>query len=396
MGRIQDFLNTARASGLSLAESVPMLLAGSRDPQVSLEEVLADFQEPADMLRVAAAAALVTEDLKLVSTALVARGVHPLSLLLNHGIDIQRWIMNDVAAAWRFHHRWREPRSELHWGSLLLQRFHPTAWLRTLPPGLTFVFGPDVEALVLSDSGLTGLFHPSMILETHLKVLACMGTAPLPARIRGRLQLHFSEARFLFPPRMNLDGILEIRGCPGIDKLPDELQTEGIYIDHCPNLSALPRLIQGARQIDLVALPLTSFPEGIEGVSYLRLARAPHLKCLPFPSGPPLDVELLDLPSLETLQCPRQGVLNNLTISSCNRLEALPPTLRDLTGSLHLRHLPRLSRLPDGLRVAKDLHIFDCPDLRCLPEALQVGGVIEVHECPHLSGVPEEFASAQP
>lgn len=384
MGRIQDFLNAAGASGMSLGEGVQALLTGTSGPSVSIEDILADSRDPLDMLHLAAAALRATEDLKLVSAALAAQGIHPLSLLLGHDADIQRWIMSDEGEAWRFHHRWREPQSGLHWGNLHLQRFQPSAWLRKLPPELKFVFGPEVETLVLSDSCLTGLFHPDMNLAAHLKILACDGQAQLPARTRGRLQLHFSEARFRFPRRMNLDGILEIRGCPGIDQLPEEIRTEGIYIDHCPNLTALPRVIQGARQIDLVALPLESFPKNIDGVSYFRVARAPDLKCLQLPSGPSLNVELAQLPALKTIQLSKRGLLHDMTISHCDSLETLPASLTNLAGTLDLRHLPRLSRLPKGLTVAKDLLIFNCPELRFLPEGLSVGGVVELHDCPYL------------
>ncbi len=392
MGRIQEFLNTARASGMSLDESVHTLLAGTAGPPIPLGDILADLQSPLDVLIFAAAAARAMEDLKVVSTALVEHGVHPLSLLLGHGADLQRWILNNDREAWRFHHRWREPQSELHWGNLRLQRFQPTTWLRKLPPGLNFVFGPEVETLVLSDSSLTGLLHSDMIFEAHLKILACEGLARLPARIRGRLQIHFSEGRFHFPQRMDLDGILEIRGCPGINQLPEVIRTEGLYIDHCPSLTALPRIIQGARQIDLVALPLESFPEGIEGVSYFRMARAPGLKCLPLPSGPSLNVELVRLPALLTFHPSKQGVLRDLSISHCDSLQGLPPGLTSLAGSLELRHLPQLTSLPEGLAVAKDLLIFDCPALRSLPEGLTVGGVTEIHDCPDLHCVPEEIA----
>lgn len=388
MGRIQDFLNAARASGMSLGEGVQALLAGTAGSPVPLGDILADSRDPLDKLHLAAAALRAPEDLKLVSASLAAQGIHPLSLLLGHDTDLQRWIMGSEGEAWRFHHRWREPQAGLHWGNLHLQRFHPSAWLRKLPPRLDFVFGPEVETLVLSDSCLTGLFHPDMNLEAHLKILACEGLARLPARTRGRLQLHFSEARFRFPKRMDLDGILEIRGCPGIDQLPEEIRTEGIYIDHCPNLATLPRIIQGARQIDLVALPLESFPENIEGVSYLRVDRAPNLKCLPLPSGPSLNVELTDLPALDAIQRPRLGALHDLSISRCDSLEALPASLTNLAGTLELRNLPRLSRLPKGLMVGKDLLIFNCPELRFLPEDLTVGGVVEIHDCAHLPTLP--------
>ena len=382
MGRIQDFLNTAKASGMSLGDAVQTLLSGSMDRPISLGEVFSDLLDASEILRVASAAARATKDLKMVSTALVEHGIHPLSLIFGGDSDIQRWATNDDTSVWRFHHQGRFAQADLYWGNLRLQRFFPTTWLRKLSPDLKFLFGPSVETLVFSDSCLTGLFHPDMTLDTNLTILACEGVARLPSRIQGRLQLHFSEARFQFPKEMDLDGILEIRGCPGIERLPDEIRTEGLSVNHCPNLCTLPTTILGARQIDLVTLPITSFPEGVEGVSYLRVAQAPNLEWLPLPSGNALDVELLLL--LVGLQVQKGCEIQNFSVTRCDRLIGLPTNLRSVTGSLDLRHLPRLTSLPDGLVVGKDLRITDCPDLRSLPDGLIVKGEIHIQDCPHL------------
>lgn len=370
-------------------------MAGRGNGPLPLAEILKEFNDPHEAIRIAAAILRFTEDLKLVSTALVERGIHPLSLVTDGDEDLQKWITSENHHGWRFHARGRYAQSELYWGNLRLQRFHFTIWFRQLPPDLKLVISPSVETLVLSDSCLSGLFRHDMTLDTHLKVLACAGVSRLPSRVGGRLQLHFSEARFHFPKQMNLDGILEIRGCPGIEQLPETLQTSGLLIDHCPNIRALPKCIRGARQMDLVALPIDSIEQEIEGLSYLRIAHCRDLNRLTLPSGASLDVDLALLPALFDFDIHLNGSLGDLSIHRCDGLESLPDNLRVLNGSLSLQDLPQLTRLPKDLMVAKDLQIHNCPELRTFPNGFSVAGDVEIEGCPLLQGLPNRVQNAQ-
>jgi hypothetical protein len=154
---------------------------------------------------------------------------------------------------------------------------------------------------------------------------------------------------------------------------------KGLSLQYCPGLRALPGRIEGAVQIDLVNLGLAAFPEGLEGLSYLRLARTPHLEWLPLPSGPRLDVDLIRLDGLKRIQGPKDGVVRNLLVTSCGRFQTLPDNLHVL-GNLTLSHLPCLTRLPEGMVVGGDLRISHCPGLPTLPKGLSVGGCLDFQE----------------
>jgi hypothetical protein len=315
---------------MSLEDVVAMLLDGS----TGLGEILGDFQDHHEMVRIAVAALKVTDDLQAVSEAMTARGLHPLSLLCSGGADLQAWITENPDREKRFYANQRWPRSGCHYGSFRIERLRASKWLKALQPGLKLVFGDAADTLVLSDSCLTGLLDADMYLEMNLKIMACEGRVHLPSRIRGRLQLRFNEATFHFPRHMELEGCVEIRDCPGIHRLPDELSTTLLELVHCPGVRTLPKRIFGASHIDLISLPIETFPEGVEDVSYLHIARAPKLKSLPLPSSPRLDVELVDLSALTSFRTLTPSGVRNLLATSCEMLESLPQNLTTLSGSL--------------------------------------------------------------
>jgi len=376
-------LHALSASGLSGEDALRTLLGGTLGPAVNLEVLLGQVREPQEVLRLARGAALAMDDLRTACLALVARGIHPLSLLQGRDEAFHRWLGMDDGG-WRFHLRCVPFQSECRWDQVTVRNFQPTPWLRSLPRSLQVLFSPEAGTLVLSDAVLTDVLHPDLELGAHLRLQACEGVIQLPRRIRGRLQLRFNEAAFRFPAAQDLDGILEILACPGVETLPETLRTTGLYLQSCPNLTTLPRRITGAVQIDLANVPSAHFPEEVEGLSYLRLIGMPYLTRLQLPSGSPLDVNLYSLPALSRLKLPRGGTLRDLQIGSCERLRSLPPELTTLTGSLTLTNLPRLTHLPEGLRVERDLRIANCPRLRGLPRGFQVGGEVNLEEAPHL------------
>jgi hypothetical protein len=85
---------------MSLEDVVAMLLDGS----TGLGEILGDFQDHHEMVRIAVAALKVTDDLQAVSEAMTARGLHPLSLLCSGGADLQAWITENSLGMplWQF------------------------------------------------------------------------------------------------------------------------------------------------------------------------------------------------------------------------------------------------------------------------------------------------------
>lgn len=373
MGEVLGFFNLLKASGMPHADALGGLLEGALGRPVGLAEVLLEFQDPRQALRIAREAALLTGDLEGTCAALVARGIHPMSLLLGGDPGFHPWVGGGDYAG-RFHGSGAPFETGFRRGQVTLRNFRPADWLNTLPPGLATVCDREVDTLVVADSSIGDLFRPDMDLGLRLRLQGCRGRMRLPSRIRGPLQLRFCDAAFLFPAEQDLDGALDIVGCPGVTALPETLRTEGLYLQMNAHLTTLPRRLEGARQIDLATLPLPAFPEGVRDLSYLRLCRLPHLRTLPLPSGDPLDVHLVALPALRRIDLPGEGVLRELTVSGCDRLEALPDGLASVTGSLILRRLPSLARLPEGLRVGGDLIIQDCPALRKLPKGLSVEG----------------------
>jgi hypothetical protein len=377
MGEVLGFFNLLKASGMPHADALEGVLGGALGRPVGLGEVLLEFQDPRQALRLAREGALLTGDLEGACAALVARGIHPLSLLLGGDPGFHPWVGACVDPG-RFHSLGAPFETGFRRGQVTFRNFRPADWLRELPPGLAAVCDPEVDTLVIADSSLGEVLRPDLDLGLHLRLQGCRGRTRLPSRIRGRLQLRFCEAAFQFPIEQNLDGALDIVGCPGATVLPESLRTEGLYLQMNPNLTNLPLRLEGARQIDLASLPAPAFPAGVRNLSYLRLCRLPHLRTLPLPSGDPLDVHLLSLPALRRIELPAEGVLRELTVSGCDHLEALPDGLVSITGSLTLSRLPSLSRLPEGLRVEGDLRIQDCPALLRLPKGLSVGGDLQL------------------
>ncbi|WP_005031464.1 hypothetical protein [Holophaga foetida] len=371
-GWIPAFLKTATLTGLRLEEAVCSLMQGATGHPLTLGQILGGIPGPSEMLQVACTVARSMEALQSACAALTLQGIHPLSLLLAGDRDFHQWLAEE--GKWRFHQPGQFLGANLQRGILTLNRFQATEWLRDLPPHLAILPNPKLDTLMLTDADVTGLLPAGTDFPCHLKFRVCDGTLQLPSRIHGGLQLDFSEAHFQFPRHLDLDGALEIRGCSGVASLSEQLRTRGLYLQHCPSLDTLPRTITGAAQIELINLPIRSFPQGVEGVSYFDVSRAPRLEELHLPSGNPIDIDLKELPNLKRLHLPAAAVIRNLSIRSCPKLESIPGQLKNLTGSLTLKNLPSMSGLPRGLRIAKDLCIRNCPGLGSLEQAEVVAG----------------------
>ena len=82
---------------------VTVLLDGSVDLGTTLGEILGDFDDSHEMVRIAVAALKVTDDLQAVSTALTGCGLHPFSLLCSGGADLQAWITENPDREKRFY-----------------------------------------------------------------------------------------------------------------------------------------------------------------------------------------------------------------------------------------------------------------------------------------------------
>lgn len=194
MPRNQAFFRAGLAAGMSREDVVTVLLDGSVDLGTTIGEILGDFDDSQEMVRIAVATLKVTDDLQAVSTALTGCGLHPLSLLCSGGADLQTWIKGNPERERGFYANQRWPCTGYHCGSFRIERLRASKWLKALQPGLKLIFDDAADTLVLSDSCLTGLLDADMALEMNLKIMACKGRVRLPSRIRGRLQLRFSKA----------------------------------------------------------------------------------------------------------------------------------------------------------------------------------------------------------
>ena len=391
MGRILGFLHTGTAMGMSLAETVGALLAGVTGIPLRIRDILQDCRDEGTLLSIASAAMQILDDVPTVAASLVELGIHPLSLFFTpERLHFTQWLSENPQHGQWFHQGAGKPCLDHSFGILRIARLQPSAWLRALDPGLQLVLRRPALITLFEDSCLTQLLDQGICFGS-LEIRSCTGVARVPSPIPGNLQLWFSDATFLFSRCLEVRGQVEIHGCSGIQSLPEELRAEQLTVEQCPKLRQLPLVFHGLRRLEIVGAPITSFPAGLSGLQFLRLACLPDLETLPLPSGDNQDVELLCLPSLVRIQAPARPSIRNLLVTQCDRLRRLPRNTGNISGSVILARLPKLAALPPRLSIAGDLRIVACPGLRALPEGLTVGGEVEIRDCSGLDSIPERI-----
>jgi len=241
------------------------------------------------------------------------------------------------------------------------------------------------EHLVLDRLVLTGL-HSLEALPEHARVLGRVILDDLPLVTRwpdwllargGRLVVRNCPGLGLPPLSINpysslrLDSQpcprgplawsafreLELNRIADLTHLPRCLQVESLSLTHCPDLVAVPRLLDGDTSKWMPR------PDALE--RWVRIQHCPSLAALTDDTDYPAHVELDD----------------------CATLESLGKGLR-LGGNLSLIRLPRFQRLPRGLRVPGNLLLKDLPALEDLGEDLVVGGHLVLRDLPRLARFP--------
>ncbi|KAK6934003.1 Rx, N-terminal [Dillenia turbinata] len=178
---------------------------------------------------------------------------------------------------------------------------------------------------------------------------------------------------------------LTIVGCPRLKELPTSLPSLVILeIDGCDELPQLPKL-EKLQELDLLDsnLGLLGSLSDLSSLSALRVNNISYMLCLPkrfvqhFPNL--MELKVVACGDLVTLANEQTGLnhlthLQNLTISQCPNLVALPDEGNNLPPALQfldLRHCHNLVKLPSELyKVSslEELRIEGCAKLELLPQ----------------------------
>lgn len=168
-------------------------------------------------------------------------------------------------------------------------------------------------------------------------------------------------------------GELELRGCPHLNRISDDLEATHVVLHGLPELTEFPRGLHGALRINL------------EDCSHLRLPRS--LRCR--------DLLLRRMPNVDRIPqfANREiygGEKPNIEIHECPNLRFPDPYFQE--GSLTLSG-HSLQRLPRSLNIATHIHLSVSPG-RALPENLVVGGWLWLIQLPDLATIPKSARCA--
>jgi hypothetical protein len=160
------------------------------------------------------------------------------------------------------------------------------------------------------------------------------------------------------PGRLRILGPLglQVRACPALTGVPEDLYAASLRLHDCESLDTLPAGMRVRGTIQVGCCPLRAVPA---------------VRCE--------DLYLYHLPLLERLDSNLE-VSQRLGLSDCDALRTLPPGLR-AGRDLSVTRCGSLVDLGDGLTLQEGLSVEDCPVLTRLGDNLAVGGKVEVRLC---------------
>ena len=169
-------------------------------------------------------------------------------------------------------------------------------------------------------------------------------TSPRTLRLVNCPQLAALPGRFV--------GVeLEVRACPSVSRLPDVLHASRVSLSGCTALTALPDDLLVTDALDLTnCAQLVRLPEVVDTLR-LTIANCASLQVLPKRLRS-LYVDMNGCTSLTRWDDPEVYTMHQLSARGCARLEALPPSLRQI-HELDVSGCPRLMYLPDALHVTR-------------------------------------------
>ncbi|CAN6703205.1 unnamed protein product [Malus baccata var. baccata] len=186
-----------------------------------------------------------------------------------------------------------------------------------------------------------------------------------------------------------------------------------LVIDHCPNLTALPKGIANLTSLQSLRIEdcpnLAALPEGIANLTSLQslsIGNFPNLAVLPEWITNLTSLQSLSIENFPNLAALPEGIvfltsLQSLRIEDCPTLAALPEGFANLTSlqSLSIGNFPNWAALPEGianLTSLQSLSIGNFPNLAALPEwianltSLQS---LSIENFPNWAALPEGIAN---
>uniref|UniRef100_A0A803Q8J7 Uncharacterized protein n=2 Tax=Cannabis sativa TaxID=3483 RepID=A0A803Q8J7_CANSA len=212
-----------------------------------------------------------------------------------------------------------------------------------------------------------------------------------------------------FPIRNPLLRSLEIKSCPQLSILPEDLvnlsNLKSLVIRWCGELKSLPASLQYLNSVESLEIgdchSLMSLPGGEDrGLSNLRslsIENCHNLKDLSMGFQHMTSLEILTI-----MYCPcivelpetvkHLSTLQSLSIMYCQQLLFLSDEVQNLMmlRSLEIRRCPMLKVLPNWIEKLvslRSLAISDCHSITFLPEGMQLLTALQhlsIHDCPQL------------
>ncbi len=234
---------------------------------------------------------------------------------------------------------------------------------------------------------------------------------PENLHVDGDLNLSGCAYLTSLPDNLTVGGDLNLNGCTGLSSLPKNMTVGGKVTRDGSGIGIVQKALEqmGENDGNLILKGLTALPEDLAAVpGNLDLSGCPGLTRLPdnLTVG-----EFLDLHGCTGLtSLPENLTVSSLDLSGCTGLTSLPENLTvsslDLSGCPGLTRLPEhltvhgdldlggctgLTRLPDNLTVGEVLNLHGCTGLTRLPDNLTVGEVLNLHGCTGLTSLPENL-----
>lgn len=183
----------------------------------------------------------------------------------------------------------------------------------------------------------------------------------LPVPLCGEGQPPLRE----LPERMRVDGDLIVRSCHAVQHLPDDIQLgRGLHIEDCHGLESL------ASQLRIPGnLTLKGCPRLMPCLENCQIDGDVRLIGLPWERLP------------DSLEIKGSLILENLP-----RVTQLPQRLK-VGQNLIVRHC-QIAELPEYVAVGRDLIVRHCPKFRTLPRYMDVQRNVRVAHCPQFTTVP--------
>lgn len=199
------------------------------------------------------------------------------------------------------------------------------------------------------------------------------GTAPFGMEVKGVLSLKACLEIKRLPEGLRCD-VLDLTACKNLEELPSTLEVGRLILDKCEKLKPLPAGIK-CNEIRMHDSHFEEWTEGLNPRFKLDLEGSSQLKLIP----KNLKVATINLANcVELLEIGEGLDANSLDLTNCSLLDKLPSTGRLRYGRLILRNCSSLKSIPSWVESCSRLDLRGASLISEIPLGTMSGAQVDI------------------